>query len=200
LSKLTRRQKEELKSLVVDCKIRKLTAKEISALVLEKLGFSISVDHIKRLTANLKRDCARELLLLQKDREYYLQRMFFDRVDELQYQQKVLHEIIDNNKESSPDIVVRAVNALHAITINMNRLFQGLPVASFYIPDSATPTADTATDAIISLDSNIVQQRLERERKQLDWKDDPTFAGMPGHNLDENYNHRSKNSDEGDQP
>jgi hypothetical protein len=120
--------------------------------------------------------------------------MFFDRVDELQYQQKVLHEIIDNNKESSPDIVVRAVNALHAITINMNRLFQGLPVASFYIPDSATATAATATDAIISLDSNIVQQRLERERKQLDWKDDPTFAGMPGHNLDENYNLRPYNT------
>jgi hypothetical protein len=32
--------------LQTDSKIRKLTAKEISALVLEKLGFSISVDHI----------------------------------------------------------------------------------------------------------------------------------------------------------
>jgi hypothetical protein len=138
LSKLTKRQKEELKSVIIDGKIRRLTTKEISALVLEKLGFSISVSYIKFVTANLKHDCARELSLLQKDGEYYLQRMFFDRVDELQYQQKVLHEIIDNNKESSPDIVVRAVNALHAITINMNRLFQGLPVASFYIPDGAT--------------------------------------------------------------
>jgi hypothetical protein len=156
LSKLTKRQKEELKSVIIDGKIRRLTTKEISALVLEKLGFSISVSYIKFVTANLKHDCARELSLLQKDGEYYLQRMFFDRVDELQYQQKVLHEIIDNNKESSPDIVVRAVNALHAITINMNRLFQGLPVASFYIPDGAAANP-IATDAIIPLNSISMQ-------------------------------------------
>jgi hypothetical protein len=44
------------------------------------------------------------------------------------------------------------------------------------------------------LSNNIVQQKLERKpvRKQLDWKDDPTFAGLPGHNLDENYNPRPK--------
>jgi hypothetical protein len=95
--------------------------------------------------------------LLQKDREYYLQRMFFDRVQELQYQQKVLHQLIDKNKDSSPDIVIRAVNVLHGITVSMNRLFQGLPVSTFYIPPTAT--------AVIPFDSNVVQQRLELEQQ-----------------------------------
>ena len=196
MSKLTKHEREELKSLILDATIRRLTAKETSVFVFEKLGVSISVDHIRHLKTDLKRDCAKELLLLQKDREYYLQRMFFDRVQELQYQQRVLHEVIDKNKESSPDVVIRAVNVLHGITVNMNRLFQGLPVSTFYIPSCSIPSDD----------ANGQQQQRQRWAQQqpepkLAWEDDPTFAGMPGSNLDENYNPRPKPVyDESDMP
>jgi hypothetical protein len=35
---------------------------------------------------------------------------------------------------------------------------------------------------------------------KLDWKDDSTFVGMPGHNLDENYNPRPDLDFARDQP
>jgi hypothetical protein len=135
LSKLTKQKREELKSLVVDATIRKLTVKETSVLVLEKLGVPISVDHIRHLKVDIKRDCAKELLSLQKDRDYYLQRMFFDRIAEFEYQQKVLHGVIDANK-NNPDVQIKAINALHNITVNMTRLYQSLPVSIFYIPSA----------------------------------------------------------------
>jgi hypothetical protein len=40
----------------------------------------MSEDYLSHLKIDLKRDCAKELLSLQKDKDYYLQRMFFDRI------------------------------------------------------------------------------------------------------------------------
>lgn len=117
---------------------------------------------------------------------------YLDRVDEFEYQQKVLHGVIDANKHN-PDVQIKAVNALHSITVNMTRLYQSLPVSTFYIPSPGD---------INNGNANVNQQ----QKLELDWKDDPTFAGMPGHNLDENYNLRPKSNyhdhdpDFGDQP
>jgi hypothetical protein len=43
LSKLTKHQRDELKLLVANATVRRLTAKETSAFVLERLGVSISI-------------------------------------------------------------------------------------------------------------------------------------------------------------
>jgi hypothetical protein len=73
LSKLTKHQRDELKSLVANATVRRLTAKETSAFVLERLGVSISIDHIRHLKTDIKRDYARELQSLQKDKDSYMQ-------------------------------------------------------------------------------------------------------------------------------
>jgi hypothetical protein len=167
LSKLTKPQREELKSLVATASLRRLTAKETSAFVQQQLGFSISEDHIRRVRMYIKQDCAKETLLLQKDVGYFLQRMFFDRVAELEYQQKVLHQVIDNDKnKDNPDVQIKAVNALHAITETMTRLYTSLPLSTIYIPPDAVGAGATA--AVIPFDSNPspVQQRLERGQKE----------------------------------
>jgi hypothetical protein len=154
LSKLTKLQREELKSLVVDASIRRLSEKETSAYIFDKLGVSISIDHISHLKTHLKRDGVRELQSLQKDRDYYLQRMFWDRLAELEYQQKVLHGIIDRNEHNS-DAQIKAVHELRGITEDMAQLFINLPAAStMSIP--------------IPFDSNM-KQRLEPEQKKPDW-------------------------------
>ena len=198
MSKLTKFQKEELKSLVAKASIRRLTAKETSAFVLEQLGFTISEDHIRRVRMYIKQDSAKELALLTKDRDYYLQRMFWDRLAELEYQQKVLHDVIDRNKDN-PDATIKAVHELSGITTDMAQQFINLPAANtLSIP--------------IPIDSNVMQQRLERghgqerdNRRQLepDWRNEPLFWGKPGSNFDE-YGNRVANEngplDGSDQP
>jgi transposase len=101
LSKLTKHQRQELKSLVANATVRRLTSKETSAFVLEQLGVSITNDYVRRIRMDLKHDYAKELQSLQKDRDLYIKCMFWDRVHELEYQQRVLHEVIDNNKQSN---------------------------------------------------------------------------------------------------
>ncbi len=48
--KLNRQQRDELKSIVVDARIRRLTAKETCDLVFDRLQVTISIDHIRRLS------------------------------------------------------------------------------------------------------------------------------------------------------
>jgi hypothetical protein len=183
LPKLTKQEREELKSLVVDASVRRLTAKETCAYLFDKLGVSISIDHIKHLRMDLKHDSAKELQSLQKDRDYYLKCMFWDRLAEMEYQQKLLHSVIDKN-EHNPEVQIKAVHELHSITVDINRAYQGLPVLStYYIP----------------IDGNNIMQQQKQSKSNLDWKDDPSFAGIPGHNLDENYNPRPI-YDESDMP
>jgi hypothetical protein len=98
MSKLTKHQRQELKALVVNATIRRLTSKETSDFIYEQLGVSITEDYVRRLRMDLKHDGANELQSLQKDRDYYLKSIFWDRLSQLEYQQKVLHSVIDKNE------------------------------------------------------------------------------------------------------
>lgn len=76
MSKLTKQQRQELKALVANATVRRLTAKETSAFIFEKLGVPITNDYVRRLRMDIKHDYTKELQLLQKDREYYLEQLF----------------------------------------------------------------------------------------------------------------------------
>jgi aspartate/glutamate racemase len=107
------------------------------------MGVQITETYVRQLKMQIKNDCGEELALLQKDRVYYIQQLFFQRVAELEFQQKVLHEVIDGNKESNPDVVVRAVNVLHNITSSIYQEYVNLPIFSGFrfppIPSEPEP-------------------------------------------------------------
>jgi hypothetical protein len=68
--------------------------------------------------------------------------LFWDRLAELEYQQKVLNGLIDRNNDN-PDVQIKAVHELHSITTNMAQLFINLPAArtlSIPIPSDSTCT------------------------------------------------------------
>jgi hypothetical protein len=72
----------------------------------------------------------------------------------------------------------------------MTKLFAGLPVATFYIPPITGDEDGNGKSNIVPLANNPVQQQLEKKQLDERWKNDPSFAGMPGHHLDENYQPR----------
>lgn len=49
MSKLTRQQRQELKALVANAVIRRLTGKETCALIFEKLGVLITEEYVRRV-------------------------------------------------------------------------------------------------------------------------------------------------------
>lgn len=190
MPKLNRYLRSEMRNLVTNATVRRLTIAETQKLIKDKLHVDISEGYLAHVRMDLKRNCSKELRSLQLDMDHYLKCMFFDRVDECQYQQQVLHKIVDNNHHN-PDVQIKATLALHGITINMHKLFQGFPVNMFYVPTTDRNGNGNGNNNTATEQSQLALEKYNKE-KELDeaWKNDPTFAGMPGHNLDENYNPR----------
>jgi hypothetical protein len=126
MSKFTKQQRQELKSIVANAMIRRLDVFETQRYIQDSLHVTISPDYVYHVKMQLKRDSVKELSLLAKDRDYYLKNMFFDRVHELEAQQQVLWDIVKDNKDR-PEIQIKAVHELHALTINLINGFQNLP-------------------------------------------------------------------------
>src|SRR5919108_2418079 len=123
MSKFTKQQRQELKSLVANAMIRRLDIFETQKYIQDSLHITISPDYVYHIKMQLKRDCSKELSLLAKDRDYYLKNTFFDRVHELEAQQQVLWDIVNNTKDR-PEIQIKAIHELHALTINLNNAYQ----------------------------------------------------------------------------
>ena len=136
MSKFTKQQRQELKSLVANAMIRRLDVFETQKYIQNRLHITISHDYVYHIKMQLKKDSARELSLLQKDRDYYLKHTFFDRVAELEAQQQVLWDIVNNNKDK-PEVQIKAIHELHALTMNLTNGFKNLPeIAMLQVPSS----------------------------------------------------------------
>jgi hypothetical protein len=64
MSKWTNEQKQEIKQLVIETIVKRLTAVESQQYISQKLKIQISLDYLNHLKASLKADMKKELLLL----------------------------------------------------------------------------------------------------------------------------------------
>ena len=128
MSKLTKEQREELKHLVLNGIVHHFTMSEIQQYILQSsLKTQISIDYIKHLKLELKKDSKKELDYLAKDRFAYTHSIFFERLEELKSYQRTLHNIVLNNQDK-PEAQVKAISELKDITLEIVNLYQMLPV------------------------------------------------------------------------
>ncbi|MFL6328797.1 MAG: hypothetical protein ACJ71I_15125 [Nitrososphaeraceae archaeon] len=134
MSKFTKQQRQELKSIVANAMIRRLDVFETQRYIQDSLHVTISPDYVYHVKMQLKRDSVKELSLLAKDRDYYLKNMFFDRVHELEAQQQVLWDIVKDNKDR-PEIQIKVIHELHALSVNLKNAYESLPgLAGLEVP------------------------------------------------------------------
>jgi hypothetical protein len=74
------------------------------------------------------------MFIILKCRNYYLKKLFFDRVGELEEQQKVLWNIVNDNKDK-PEIRIKAIHELHALSVILKNAYESLPgLAGLEVP------------------------------------------------------------------
>jgi hypothetical protein len=79
MSKWTNEQKQEIKQLVIEIIVKRLTAVESQQYISQKLKIQISLDYLNHLKASLKTDMKKDLLSLQKDKYLFVESTFVDR-------------------------------------------------------------------------------------------------------------------------
>jgi hypothetical protein len=175
LPKFTSAQRQELKSLVTQAIVRRLTGAETKAYVERIMHITISEDHLNHLRSDLKHDSIAAIDRLRKDQHAFVQACFWNRIDEIYELQRILYEVIDNERKKPEekrdnDIIINAVQNLHDISNNLFSLHTWLPnVTSTVIPQPQ------------QLQQPIRHQQLplpQAPKPESDWGDydDPTFS------------------------
>ncbi len=126
MSKLTILQKQQLKDLVIDATVRRLTNLEMANYIQDKMQITISQDYLKHMKSSIRKDTKQTFTNLRKDIDLYINSIFFDRVEELRYMQKILHEVIETNADNG-EIQIKAVAQLQSITNQLENYYMALP-------------------------------------------------------------------------
>ena len=122
---LTKSQRENLKSLVLEAQLKRLNTDEALFYIREKLKVPISESHYFLIKRKLKEDTGKRLNSLMKDRYAYAQQTF-ERIDELKSYQKDLQEMI-RTYNHNPILKKNCYSELHSLTLSINSLYELLP-------------------------------------------------------------------------
>jgi hypothetical protein len=121
MSKLTLVEREELKHHMIDSIVRRLTTKETREYIRSKMdGLDISISHILRMRASLRKDSISQLQAYQKDKVSFLTEIFLSPTDELKLLKKKLHHIRR----------IKLENAKHNLQLSAKRLGMKVPSPS----------------------------------------------------------------------
>jgi hypothetical protein len=162
MNKLNQLQREQLKRMVLDSILQRLTAVETQAYVKDKLGVEISIDHLRHVKMELRQDSKKELDHLRKDRFSYMNHLFFERADELKNMQRKLWEIVTSNQEDKPDVVIRSIAELHKLSNSLCQMYEMLPVLG-RLPSDSFAGFDNDVDNAAAIETAADKQEGEAE-------------------------------------
>jgi hypothetical protein len=169
LSKLTTSQKQQLKDLVIEATVRRLTNLEMVSYIQNKMHVTISEDYLRHVKYSIKKDTKQTFTNLRKDIDLYINSLFFDRIDELRYMQRVLHEVIETNADDG-EIQIKAVAQLQTITNQLNQYFIQLPdvakVGTTIDVNTLFPSPDSANNNTPPLNL-ITNNNTATDRKNI---------------------------------
>jgi hypothetical protein len=79
------------------------------------------------MRTSLKKSAEKNLKYLQKDRFVYIQNIFFDRIQELEYMQKMVWEIVNDNQDK-PNLQLSCLSELRELTVLLTDFYDKLPI------------------------------------------------------------------------
>jgi hypothetical protein len=165
MSKLTQIQKEQLKCIILDSTLQRLTTAETQAHVKDKLGVEITIDYLNHVKMELRQDSQKELDHLRKNRFSYMNHLFFERVDEVKKMQRKLWQIITDNEADKPDVAIRSISELHKLSNSLCQMYEMLPVLG-RLPSDAF--------------SGIINDEIEEQRGSSSVEEIPSSLGSSG--------------------
>ena len=145
----TNSQRARIKNLILESKLQHFTRAEALAYINGRLAsdnIHISVEHLDRTWAHLKRNGLQRMKHLQVDRSAYLDQ-YFERIDEIQKLQQEQWRLFHTHP-NSPLIQSRCLQELHQLTITLANLHDLAPAISDMSLELTTPRKDQQLEPI----------------------------------------------------
>jgi hypothetical protein len=126
-SKLDRNKREQLKQLVIECVLSRLTTFEALQYIKQKLGVSISRRYYFDCMQKIKEDNNNKIKYFAANRDAYLFE-FFERIKEIEYLERKLWGLHDNaEKNKDPKLQLECLRELRQMTMTLTDLYTVLP-------------------------------------------------------------------------
>jgi hypothetical protein len=152
--KFTKKQREQLKRLVLECVLSRFTTVEALQYINEKLHISISRRYYFLVKRRMTNDTHKQLAHFTKNKDAYLHE-FYQRILEIEFLQKKMWELYDNN-EKDPEFRLDCIKELRMLTMTLVDLYKILPGISGFE---------------FQYESDNNQSVLLREDNRINWTD-----------------------------
>lgn len=126
-NRLTYQQRKELKDLVIECRVKRLTRAESLAYVNSKLKLEkpIGIDYLAKIIAHVKYSAPNRMEELKTSRHAFLDEYFMAK-DEINEYKKITWQIFYKNAHNS-SIQLQCIDKLHQLTITGTNIIDVAP-------------------------------------------------------------------------
>ena len=157
--KLSKQQREQLKRLVLQCILSRLSTIEALQFVREKLHASISRRYYFQIKGKIASETNKQLAYFTENKDAYI-REFYQRIPEIEFLQKKMWELYDNN-EKDPEFQLGCIKELRMLTMTLVDLYKILPGISGFE---------------FQYESDNNQSVLLRKDNEINWTEDERNA------------------------
>jgi hypothetical protein len=123
--KFTRKEREYLRQLIVECDIQRFNSEESLNFIASKLKRSISYDYFTHMKRKIRREVSSRLNDLRQSKDAYMQQ-FFERIDECKKYQQELWRLFHRCNDR-PEIQRACLTELREVTLVLTQLYDVLP-------------------------------------------------------------------------
>jgi hypothetical protein len=126
-SKLSKPGREQLRQIILDCTLRRLTTKELLEYIKQKLKVKITERYFYTVKKNIVDSSGEQLAYLQQNRNAYLAQ-YFERIAEQHKFQREMWEIYQEAKQNNDrNLQIQCIKQLEEISCTLTNLYNLLP-------------------------------------------------------------------------
>ena len=127
MTQLKKRQREQLRQLVLDATLRRLSTQEALTLIKDKLRVTITDRYYYVVKKNIVDSAGNQLEYIQKNRNAFLAN-FFERIHEnYRYQRELWEMYYQAKAEKDKRFQLDCIDKLREVSVELQRLYDLLP-------------------------------------------------------------------------
>ena len=164
MTQLKKRQREQLRQLVLDATLRRLSTSESLTLIKEKLRITITDRYFYVVKRNIIESAGNQLAYLQKDRNAFLAN-FFERINEnYRYQRELWEMYYQAKAEKDKRFQLDCIDKLREVSVELQRLYDLLPdYKTSVFEGEDKPTIAPFQDKVVRTAKYLKEQEREDE-------------------------------------
>ena len=164
MTQLKKRQREQLRQLVLDATLRRLSTQEALTLIKEKLRVTITDRYYYVVKRNIIDSAGEQLSYLQKNRNAFLAN-FFERIHEnYRYERELWEMYYEAKAEKDKRFQLDCIDKLREVSVELQRLYDLLPDYKTSVFEGDKPVIAPYEDEVVKTAKYLKEQEFDEER------------------------------------